>query len=192
MTSDLFSRTRRPLNLAVQQPEIFELLPGTGQTLAFQMQTQEQSQWCWSAVAVSVSKFYEASSTITQCALASLELGTHVCCGNPSACNVDHTLETALEQVHHFNDLVHEPLSFERTVAEITHGRPLGCRIGWFAGDGHFLIIHGTSIETSGGGQRMWVAVADPRFGPADYLIDDFTNAYRQGEGEWTHSYLTR
>lgn len=187
MSSDLFQRTRRPLDLA---QSVADTLPGIGLTLPFNMETQEQSQWCWSAVSVSVSKFYNPSSAITQCELASQELGAG-CCSNPSACNVDHTLETALQQVGHFNDMMFFPLSFGETETEISSRRPLGCRIGWFGGGGHFVIIHGTAVETSGAFIKQWVAIADPKFGPSDYLIDDFTFSYRQGEGEWTHSYLT-
>jgi len=191
MFPNLFVRTRRPLSLP-QPVTAAAALPGTGVTLPFNMEAQEQSEWCWSAVAVSVSSFYQPASTITQCGLANLELGTDVCCVDPSTCNQQNTLETALDRVGHFNDMVFAPLSFGETDTEIDSKRPLGCRIGWFLGGGHFVIIHGTSTESSGGFVKQWVAVTDPKFGPADYLIDDFTNAYRQGEGEWTHSYLTR
>src|ERR1051325_11225292 len=183
MFPDIFQRTRRRLSL-VSPLTAAAALPGTGLTLPFNMETQDQSEWCWSAVAVSVSKFYQPSSTITQCSLASLELGTQICCGDPSSCNQQNTLETALDHVGHFNDMVFAPLPFGETDIEIDNERPLGCRIGWFAGGGHFVIIHGTSTESTGGLVKQWVAVADPKFGPADYLIDDFTNAYRQ-EGEW-------
>lgn len=192
MISDLFERTRRPLSIPMPPPDILATLPGAGLTLDFEMETQQESQWCWSAVSVSVLRFYQSSSALTQCGLANLEFGTDVCCANPSACNVDHTLDTALAQVGHLNDMVFAPLSFQETDNEINSRRPLGCRIGWFGGGGHFVVIHGTSIDAGGGSQKMWVAVADPKFGPSDYLMDDFTFRYRQGEGEWTHSYLTQ
>jgi hypothetical protein len=191
MFPDLFQRTRRPLTLVQPQASSADL-PGTGVTLPFNMETQEQSEWCWSAVAVSVSRFYQPSSTITQCGLANLELNTDVCCADPSICNQQNTLETSLSQVGHFNDMVFAPLTFDETDTEIDSQRPVGCRIGWFLGGGHFVIIHGIATQSSGGLIKQWVAVADPKFGPADYLIDNFTNAYRQGEGEWTHSYLTQ
>ncbi|HKU75939.1 MAG TPA: papain-like cysteine protease family protein [Pyrinomonadaceae bacterium] len=191
MFPDVFQRTRRALSLV--QPLSPLDLPGTGLTLPFNMETQEQSEWCWSAVAVSVSRFYPPPSTITQCELANLELGggTDVCCVNPLSCNQQNTLETSLIKVGHFNDIVFGPLTFQETGDQINSQRPLGCRIGWFQGGGHFVIIHGSSTESSVSFVKRWVAVADPLFGPADYLIDDFTNAYRQ-EGEWTHSYLTQ
>jgi hypothetical protein len=190
MFPDLFQRTRRRLSLTQPQASAADL-PGTGVTLPFNMETQLQSEWCWSAVAVSVARFYQPSSTITQCDLAQLELNND-CCADPSACNQQNTLETSLNSVGHFNEMVFSPLAFDETDNEIDGKRPVGCRIGWFLGGGHFVIIHGTATESSGGSAKQWVAVADPKFGPADYLIGDFTNAYRQGEGEWTHSYLTQ
>lgn len=189
---DIFQRTRGPLALPAPSPGA-EALPGSGRTLPFLMETQEHSNWCWSAVAVSVARFYPPFATIAQCTLASLELNTDVCCTNPELCDVQHTLETSLQQVGHFNDMVFDPLEFAATETEINGERPLGCRIGWFGGGGggHFVVIHGTSRDTSSGSLKQWVAVADPKFGPSDYLIEDFTNAYRQ-EGAWTHSYLTQ
>jgi hypothetical protein len=155
------------------------------------METQQQTQWCWAAVAVSVSKFYEASSTITQCRVANMVLGQNGCCANPAPCNVDNFLEDALGEAGHFNRLDFD-LTFSDVDGEMRQGRPLGCRIGWFGGGGHFVVIHGTSTDASGGSFKNWVAVADPLYGPSDYLIDDFASAYRQGSGEWTHSYFTQ
>jgi len=196
---ELFERTRRPLGL----PEALATtggppglnpaaLAGQGRTLNFLMETQTQTQWCWAAVSVSVARFYVPSDEVSQCDVANMELGTDACCASPSACNVDNTLETALDRVGHFRDIAFEPLPFSDVQAEIKAGRPLGCRVGWFGGGGHFVVIHGASVEAAGGSVRRWVAIADPLFGPSDYLLVDFTGGYRQGEGEWTHSYFTR
>lgn len=192
---EVFERTRRPLGLAevlaaaAEAPDV-ATLPGQGRTLPFNMEKQKQSQWCWAAVAVSVARFFQASSAFTQCRVANAELGTNVCCANPAACNFDHTLETALAQVGHFRDVAHEPLPFSDVQGEINAARPLGCRIGWFGGGGHFVILHGASVASAGGTVKRWVAVADPLFGPSDYQLINFTGAYHQGEGEWTHSYF--
>jgi hypothetical protein len=188
---EIFERTRVPLDLSDALAAKPETLPGTGQTLAFNMERQTQSQWCWAAVAVSVSRFYQPSTNITQCRVANLELHTDVCCANPPACNQDNTLDTSLASVGHFLDIQGAPLSFSDVQGEINAGRPLGCRIGWFIGGGHFVVINGTSVDASGGSTKRWVAVADPLYGASDYLIDNFTSAYRQGMGEWTDSYFT-
>jgi hypothetical protein len=167
------------------------LLPGAGTTLTFNMETQEQTQWCWAAVAVSVSKFYETSSTMTQCRVANMVLGQNGCCSNPDPCNVDNYLEKALDEVGHFRNIDSEPLPFDEVDGEMQQGRLLGCRIGWFGGGGHFVVIHSTSTDASGNSLKNWVAVADPLYGPSDYPVDEFTSAYRQ-RGEWTHSYFTQ
>jgi hypothetical protein len=189
---DLFERTRLPLDLAGALTAAPALLPGTGRSLNFNMETQERTQWCWAAVAVSVSRFYQPSSTFTQCRVANLELNTDVCCADLSACNLDNPLETALDKVGHFRDIEFEPLPFADVESEITAVHPVGCRIGWFGGGGHFVVIHGASVDTGGAAMKRWVAVADPLYGPSDYLINNFTSAYRQGAGEWTHSYFTQ
>ena len=189
---ELFERTRLPLDLPTAPEAVPESLPGTGRTLDFRMERQTQSQWCWAAVAVSVTRFYQPSSNITQCRVANRELGTDVCCADPPACNQDNTLDTTLRTVGHLRAFEGGPLSFPPVRDEINAGRPLGCRIGWLDGGGHFVVIHGVSTDQSGASVKRWVAVEDPLFGPSDYLINDFTSAYRQGEGEWTHSYFTQ
>src|SRR5262249_49866891 len=62
--------------------------------LHFTMQHQEQTQWCWSATATSVSQYYNAASTWTQCSLVNAELGRTDCCSAPSSndCNQPWTL----------------------------------------------------------------------------------------------------
>lgn len=187
---DVFKQSRTPLDLAKVMAAAPELLPGTGTTLPFNMETQKQTQWCWAAVAVSLAQFFQNS--FTQCQVANLVLNTDVCCADPSECNQDNFLEDALSAVGHFRDIVFEPLPFTDVNGEITSNRPLGCRIGWFGGGGHFVIIHGASVDGSGAAVKRWVAVADPLYGPSDYLINKFTSGYRQDTGEWTHSYFTQ
>lgn len=189
---DLFERTRRPLDVAGAMAAAPALLPGVGRTLNFVMETQKQSQWCWAAVAVSVARFYEPSGAFDQCRVANSVLSTNVCCANPAACNDDNFLEDSLAAVGHFRDVEPEPLPFAGVNGEITADRPVGCRIGWFGGGGHFVVVHGASVDGSGPAVRRWVAIADPLYGPSDYLIQKFTSGYRQDTGEWTHSYFTR
>lgn len=197
---EVFESTRRPLPLgealakvAAESAEAeLESLPGEGVTLPFDMETQEQTQWCWAAVAVSVAHFYDPSDAVKQCDVANRVLNTNACCADPAACNDDNFLEDALAQVNHFRaPMVFEPLPFSGVENEVNNDHPLGCRIGWFGGGGHFVILHGAAVEQSGAAVKRWVAVADPLFGPSDYLINNFTSGYRQGQGEWTHSYFT-
>jgi hypothetical protein len=74
---------------------------------------------------------------------------------------------------------------------QIENGNPLGCRIGWNGGGGHFVILHGYTNKTGASSTENWVDVADPWYGPSSVLYDDFRTKY-QKTGQWTHSYTTR
>jgi|SRR5947209_11153172 len=192
----VFSRTIQPLDPAGSLAPAAALLPGVGRTLEFNLETQSQTEWCWAAVGVGVSKFYRpAGNNLTQCRLANRELERDDCCGGTPACNVPTTLETVLGKTGNLNesklDRMDSPASFQDVQNEIANGRPLCCGIGWFDEGGHFVVLHGTSIDNSGGSVKQWVAVADPKYGPSDYLIDAFTDAYRH-TGRWQTSYFTR
>jgi hypothetical protein len=68
---------------------------------------------------------------------------------------------------------------------EIDGGRPLGVRIGWSGGGGHFVIVEGYKPCPE---QR--VAIDDPWYGASDLTYNAFVSSY-QGTGSWTHSYTT-
>ena len=191
---EVFEQTRQPLDPAGNMVFNAAAIPGVGQTLSFNMETQLQTEWCWAAVAVSVARFYMPTNLIQQCHVANGEFGRDDCCGGGvfTGCNIPHTLDTALCQVGHLSRPAEENSTlFPQVESEIMNQRPLGCRIGWFDGGGHFVVLHGASTDFSTGSPKHWVAVADPLFGPSDYLIDNFTDSYRQ-EGSWTHSYFTQ
>src|SRR5215210_2812792 len=115
--------------------------------LAFDMQPQTQSNWCWSATATSVSHFYWFISTWTQCRVANSELNRSDCCNSPvpSACNVPWYLDRALTRTNNFVSIT-GPANFEQVRAEIDAGRPVGARVGWSGGGGHFMVIYGYSF----------------------------------------------
>jgi len=158
------------------------------ETLEFTEQHQEQDQWCWAAVSVSVSHFYDAASTWTQCDLVNAELNRSDCCwnGSTSQCDRPWNLNSPLSRTQNLNTMDNSAALFADLISEIDNRRPIGCRIGWFAGGGHFVVIHGYS--TSGG---QWVTVGDPFYGPSTYSYDGFCSAYRNS-GEWTHTYNTQ
>lgn len=166
---------------------LFRLIP-VWRRLAFTMQAQQQTQWCWSAVATSVSHFYDASSTWTQCAPANAELGETTCCqdGSSAACNRSWYLDLALDEVGHLDAWSSGAASFAGVRAEIDGGEPLGVRIGWSGGGGHFLVIEGYLDDATD-----QVAVDDPWYGASDLAYSTLTTSY-QGSGSWTHSYRTQ
>ncbi len=196
---ELFSRTLQPLDPDGTLAPAAALLPGVGRTLEFDLETQSQTEWCWAAVGVGVSKFYKpAGNSLTQCRLANTELERDDCCGGGGAtdCNVPTAPETVLAKTGNLDesklDMMDSPASFQDVQNEILNGRPLCCGIGWIVGGGHLVVLHGASTDNSGGVVKQWVAVADPKYGPSDYLVEDFTDAYRQGAGQWLTSYFTR
>jgi len=159
--------------------------------LCFTMQHQEQTQWCWSATATSVAKYYNTASTWTQCRLVNAELGRTDCCSAPSSsdCNQPWTLNTVLTRVGHLASLTGGSTSFADVRAEIDNGRPLGVRIGWSGGGGHFNVLscytwHRRPLLQS-------VQVEDPWYGTSVWDYNTFRSAY-QGTGSWTHSYKTQ
>lgn len=163
--------------------------PTAAATLPFNQQTQEQDQWCWSAVTVSVSRHYDASSSWTQCSLVNTELNRGDCCwdGSGSDCNKPWTLDRPLSRTDNLDRMQGSSAPFSDLIVEIDQSRPLACRIGWFSGGGHFVVLHGYSDSDQG----SWVTVADPFYGPSTYVYDVFRSSYRSS-GSWTHSYYTQ
>lgn len=156
--------------------------------LAFTMQHQQQTQWCWAAVSTSVSLYYDTSSTWTQCTVVNAELGQTTCCqnGSTSACNQPWYLDLALQRTGNLDAFAGGTTSFADLRTEIDAGQPLGARIGWSGGGGHFAVIEG--YKPGPGDQR--VAIDDPWYGASDLTYNTFATSY-QGSGSWTHSYTT-
>ena len=159
--------------------------------LCFTMQQQEQTQWCWAATAVSVALYYNAASTWTQCKLVNAELGRTDCCTSPSSsnCNKPWYLDSGLTRVGHLASFTSGSTSFADVCTELDNGRPLGVRIGWSGGGGHFNILACYTRNPLFGLQS--VQVEDPWYGTSVWDYDTFRTAY-QSSGSWTHSYRTK
>ena len=159
--------------------------------LCFTMQHQQQTQWCWSATATSVALYYNSVSTWTQCSLVNAELGRTDCCSAPSSndCNQPWTLNTALTRVGHLASFTVGSTSFANLRTEIDNGRPLGVRIGWSGGGGHFNVLSCYTWRLRP--LLQTIEVEDPWYGTSVWDYDTFRTAY-QGSGSWTHSYKTQ
>ena len=157
--------------------------------LPFNMQKQVQDRWCWSAVAVSISAFYSATSPWTQCSLVCAELGDASCCTNgaSSNCNQDWTLNTALQRTTNLVTWAFGALGATDIQTELAATRTIGCRIGWHEGGGHFVAVSGYQNN----GTSEDVTVDDPFYGRSFVNLPVFTNAYI-GHGSWTHTYFTQ
>lgn len=164
------------------------LLRPTWQRLNFNMQAQQQTNWCWAAVATSVALFYNPSSTWTQCTLVNAELGETTCCSNggSAACNKPWYLDKALQRVGQLDSWSSGAMSFANVRAEIDNSRPLGVRIGWSGGGGHFVVVDGYLNDAS-----QQVAIEDPWYGASDMSYTAFSSSY-QTSGSWSHSYETQ
>jgi hypothetical protein len=160
--------------------------------LGLTMQLQQQSEWCWAAVATSVARFFDAASTWTQCAVVDAELGLTTCCTNgaSAACNQPWFLDRALTRVNHFDHWNGGAATRTQVVDEIEGGRPLGVRVGWSGGGGHFLVIDGYDEDAEENDANI-VEVRDPFYGTSRLSYDDLLSRY-ESSGSWTDSYWTK
>jgi hypothetical protein len=164
----------------------------------FQMERQCKDKWCWAAVSSSIERYFLPNSPWTQCRVArSLAAkkklsGISVnanCCGSPDACNDAAALDDALRAVGRLKGFVSRPLTFQEVCNEIDNNCPVGVRIGWAEGGGHFIAIHGYYVSSS----SQIVHVSDPLFGPSSLYYGHFLSCYQfwnDGGGFWTDSYL--
>jgi Papain-like cysteine protease AvrRpt2 len=181
VTSRPYSSLSREINIS---GKLF-----TSKQLAFNMEMQTQSNWCWAATSTSVSHFYWFWSTWSQCRVANAELSHSDCCLStvPSACNVPWYLDKALTRTHNFVSITGQQTSFQQVRDEIDAGRPVGARIGWNGGGGHFIVIYGYSRLLG----MEYFDIDDPIWGKSHLAISDFASNY-QGSGSWTHTYFTK
>jgi Papain-like cysteine protease AvrRpt2 len=158
-------------------------------TLPLSLQHQLQTNWCWAACASSASAFYDGTSTWGQCTVVNAELTQMSCCddGASGTCNVPWYLDRALRRTGNFTSKQSGRASWNTVRDEIRAGRPVGARIGWKGGGGHFVMLTG---YRSAAGVRE-VEVQDPWTGRSSLPIDVFATNYKNS-GTWTHTYLTR
>ena len=179
----------RPYSALLQEISLFGRWFASRQ-LAFSMQAQTQTNWCWAANATSVSHFYWWFwNSWTQCRVANAELGHSDCCNSsvPSACNVPWYLDRALTRTNNFVSMTSTQAGFAQVRAELDAGRPVGARIGWSGGGGHFVMIYGYSLVFG----LEYFDIDDPIYGKSHLTVADFSGNY-QGSGSWTHTYFTK
>jgi Papain-like cysteine protease AvrRpt2 len=164
----------------------------TSGKLTFTIQPQQQTNWCWAAVSTSVSHFFTAASKWTQCLIANATLPRQDCCGagagNINGCNKPWYLDRALTTAGNLRNVEIRPLNFSEVQAEIQASKPVGSRVGWHGGGGHFMAIVGWLVADSG---EQYLDIADPIFLNSQIPFNAYAGAYQSG-GDWTHSYLTQ
>lgn len=169
--------------------------------MQFYMPKQKHGLWCWAAATVSIEYWMSQGDVWKQCEVAHLVYGGQCCPGlpipaccvdpGPPACNQAASLADALAKVRRSYRRIPAPLSREEIKAQIDAGRPIGVRIGWRGGSGHFVVIRGYSPSRS----DQIIDVADSFYGQSHWYYAAFRNAYQAsvvsgGGGIWTHSYL--
>jgi hypothetical protein len=165
-------------------------MPGIG---GYPLDLQEESEWCWAAVSQSVARFFDPQSGLKQCDIAAQVTNQPGCCGNIRECNAPARLTDALPVAlagkpsgASLKQVVSRPLRFDELQRELDAGRPVCIRIGWDGGGGHFIVLTGYQVLSSG---DQHVDVADPLYPDCTVDYDELTNAYH-GDGQWTHSFL--
>ena len=103
-------------------------------------------------------------------------------------CNKDWYLDRALTRTGNLQSWVGNPVALSDVEHELNAGRPVGVRIGWAGGGGHFVVLDGYSDPGTGPG---FLNVQDPIFGKSRMPYSAFRNTYH-GDGAWTHTYYTR
>jgi len=202
-------RPKRRVRQAPARPELiayslnwrvlrFIRVLGSARCSGLTVEHQQQTQWCWAAVSNSVSHFYDAGSTWTQCTIVNAELGQTTCCtnGSTAGCNQPWYLDRALTRVGCLLSMASGTLSFATVKSLINSGRPPCARQGWSGGGGHFMAIvcyfEGLLGQLAGAGSTARrLRISDPWYGDSvvDYTV--FVSGY-QGTGTWTHSYRTQ
>lgn len=157
--------------------------------LGFEMELQKLSNWCWAAVSVSVRRYYDPASTLTQCQNANDTLGRTNCCepSQNSSCNQQNYLYAALQKAGCYRGKLSHDANWQMIIDEIENGNPICARSRWNDGGGHFVSIVGYK---SAEGVRF-VSVEDPYYGYETMTDERFRQRYR-GEGQWTHSYFVQ
>ena len=149
------------------------------------VQDQLHSNWCWAACSTSVSRMFDPASRWTQCKVADAELGGRGCCEDGSRCDEPWYLNRALARTGNLARYESRTVSIAKLRSQIDAGRPVGARIGWAGGGGHFVMISGCLDDATG-----ILEVRDPKYGVSQISIASFASSY-QGTGSWTHTYFT-
>ena len=149
---------------------------------------QRRSNWCWAAVAVSVARFYDRRSTVTQCEITNQVLGRDDCCvggTGPDQCNVQTTLSAGLGAVG--RDFGRQPADANLARRLLARQQPVGIFIQWSPTSGHFAALTGFIASPAG----TEFVVADPKYGNRLVLEAELRNGRYRGSGRWTDLYRT-
>ncbi|MBS1807981.1 MAG: hypothetical protein JST84_07300 [Acidobacteria bacterium] len=167
--------------------------------MRFDLEKQKRGNWCWAAVTTSILSFFQADLEMTQCEVVKevfrltkgYETETDCCQHSRSkTCNRTYKLGDALDIMGLLSSRCNYPLTLDEIRGQINQGVPIGVRIGWRGGGGHFVVITAVGPQDPRGDNHTWVRVADPKDPAASYITYQALKNRYKGEGKWTHSYL--
>ena len=170
----------------IERPEPAEPRPRSAGT-GFKIQPQEQTNWCWAALTTIIARFYDSSSTESQCNVVNREFGRSDCCNDPARsddkqCNQGGYPESSLPKTGNLRRHSFSPTPFTGVQDEVIAGQPLGVRINWSGGGAHALSIAAYS-------RPNWIYTQDPWFESTWWNYVSFKS---NKDGNWTESYFTQ
>ena len=164
--------------------------------LGLNEQHQQQTEWCWAATTVSISLFYDPSSTWTQCSLVNKYSNLTTCCedGSSTACNHGGWPDLSLPITGNYASMsgvdqagTTDKPSFETILGEIAAGHPVSIAIWWNGGGGHNPAVDGYDDKNP-----PTIDVQDPWYGPSTQVdFNSFPGSYNGG-ATWGSSYFTK
>lgn len=153
--------------------------------LDFTIQQQQQTHWCWAAVVSSILQYYNPAYPSQQ------EIVTRVLriqgAGYSRYFNSAGVIDKPLHIYRLLNKKVKGQVTLNNIVQQLTNHCPVGIRIGWQEGGGHFAVIYGCKTENG----HSTLYIADPLHGTILLSYTDFKKEYAHS-GYWTHTYYIR
>ena len=178
---------------------VTEVLVKSVAVMRFEVEKQRRGNWCWAAVTNSLLSFFKPEHEMTQCDIVrecfSATKGFETaedCCQHSKheECNRTFKLVDALDLMGVLSSRCNYPLSLDEIREQLNEGVPIGVRIGWRGGGGHFVVITAIGPPDPKGDSHTWIRVADPKDPAAAYITYRTLKNRYKGEGKWTHSYL--
>jgi len=167
--------------------------------LDFPRQDQQQTFWCWAAVTAAVDDFMNPGPSLKQCEIANFAVNTARKAGGlpplpGDACqmlpgyNTSLSLHPPLVSIGRAGNAGGVVLTFEQIQHEIDQGLPIGVRIEWEDGTGHFVTISGYSMGPDNTPMLM-IQDPDPKSKTHEVPYNVFLKKYRL-KGKWTETHL--
>ena len=148
--------------------------------LGLKEQYQQQSEWCWSATTVSITLYYDPSSTWTQCTLVNTDHNQTTCCqnGSSTACNQPGYPDQALTTTGHLSSTAMNKPSLQTLINQLEAGHPVSINIQWFGGGGHNPATDGYDNSNP---SAPTLDIQDPIYGPSTQDYNTFPGSYNGG-----------